>query len=197
MPTATKDLENLVNQAKQATEGLDAELRMVAFERVLDHLLGVATNHRTGGSSNTNARSGKDTEAADGVFASQQQRIDALARYFHIEAEEVPHIFDTADDEPRLSIPSSRLAKAKSSATREIVLLVAGALTALGIDTTTSKIRSVVEAYGKLDRSNYMATLTNLDEISVLGRPRSINRIVRMKVIGAEAARGIAQRIVR
>ncbi len=195
MPTATKDLADLVHQAQEATEGLDDELRTVAFERVLDHLLGAAGNHRTAGTGSQGQKAGKAkrAEAADGILASEQQRIDALARYFKIEPEDVSHVFDAAEDEPKLAIPVSRLAKAKSHATREIVLLVTGAFTALGLDTTTKGIRRVADDYGKLDRPSFMTTLTNLDEVSVLGRPRSPNRIIRMKAVGAEAVRSLVR----
>lgn len=40
MPTSTKELERLVIKAQEATRNLDDNLRRIAFERVLDHLLG-------------------------------------------------------------------------------------------------------------------------------------------------------------
>ena len=112
---------------------------------------------------------------ADGVLADTQQRIDAIARYFKISPEVVYHIFDTSEEDPKLVLSTKQLAEAKAQATREITLLVGGALTALGLQTTTSQIREVADDYGKLDSPNFMTTLTNLEEISVLGKPRSPN----------------------
>lgn len=201
MATNTKDLESLVAKAQEATKNLDDELRRVAFERVLDHLL-VTSGHVISPAPNqwTSAQeetgiSPADLEA-DGVLADEQQRTDELARYFKINPEEVEHIFDASEGEPKLAIASKHLPGPKAQATREITLLVAGALTALGLETTTSHIRDVADDYGKLNSNHFMATLTSLDEISVLGRSGSRNRVVRMKVAGAEAAQGIAQRIV-
>ena len=186
MPTATEDLASLVNKA---TEGLDRDLRTVAFGRILDHLLANRTDGRAG------AKSDAANSRADDILGSEQQRVDALARYFKIAPEDVSHVFDASDDTPRLTIPSGHLSKAKAPATREIALLVGGALTALGIDITTAHIRQVADDYGRLEGKNFMATLTCLDEISVLGRPESTNRVIRMKVIGAEKARALVGRI--
>lgn len=133
---------------------------------------------------------------ADGVLADEQQRIDALARYFKISPEEVRYIFDTSEEQPKLMLATKYLAKAKAHATQEITLLIAGALTALGQQTTTSHIRNVADDYDRLDGPNFMAALGKMPGISVLGRPGSQNRIVRMKVTGAEAAQTLAQRIV-
>lgn len=199
MPTSTRELESLVTKAQEATRNLeDADLRKVAFEQVLDHLLG---NCGDGGAapprrSTSPEAAGVSHQDADGVLADEQQRIDALARYFKISPEDVRYIFDASEEEPKLALATKDLPEAKAQATREIALLVTGALTALGLETTTSQVKDVADDYGKYDSSNFMSTLTNLDEISVLGKPRSSNRVIRMKVAGAEAVQAIAERIL-
>lgn len=135
-------------------------------------------------------------EIADGVLAGEQQRIDALARYFKVSSDEVELLFDVSEEEPGLVLESKHLANPKAHATQEITLLVTGARTALGQQTTTSEIRSVADDYDRLDGPNFMAALGKMPGISVLGRPGSPNRTVRMKVTGAEAAQALAQRIV-
>ena len=135
-------------------------------------------------------------QSADGAFAEEQQRIDAIASYFRIMPEQVLDIFDPTDDEPVLNMPTTYLSDAKTSATREITLLVAGARTALGKETNTSHIRPEVDKYGKLDSSNFMAALRDMKEIHVLGKRGSSNRVIRMKVPGAEKAQELAQRLV-
>ncbi len=200
MPTSKEELQSLVTKAAEATRGLgNAELRKVAFERVLDHLLSTSTSPQgvTSTQQPSSEENGAVAEVADGVLAGEQQRVDALARYFKISPEEVVHIFDASDEHPKLAIPTKHLPEAKAQATREIALLVTGALTALGKETTTSRIKDIADDYGKYDSANFMTTLTHLAEISVLGRPRSSNRVIRMKVAGAEAAQAIAERIVR
>ncbi len=199
MPNNTKELESLVTKAQEATRNLEsAELRKVAFEQVLDHLL-ANYGHEAVADPNLKVspgRLGTESEPADGVLASEQQRIDALARYFKISPDEVQHLFDATEEQPNLVVSTKQLASSKAQAAREIALLVTGALTALGLETTTSHVRDVADDYGKYDNANFMTTLTNMVEISVLGKRRSQNRIIRMKVAGVEAAQDLATRIV-
>ena len=202
MPTDVDELAGIVATAEKATEELgNADLRKVAFERVLDHLLkngdsGPAGEHVTATPVQAPTPVQTARSSADGVFADEQQRVDAIARYFNIEPEEVGHIFETSGEEPVLQVHTGGLAGSRAVATREIALLIGGARTALGQDTETSHIRSAVDEYGKLDSGNFMKTLGAMSEISVLGRRGSPNRLVRMKVHGAEKARTLAQRLI-
>lgn len=202
MPTDIDELAGIVATAEKATEELgNADLRKVAFERVLDHLLkngdsGPAGEHVTATPVQAPTPVQTARSSADGVFADEQQRVDAIARYFNIEPEEVGHIFETSGEEPVLQVHTGGLAGSRAVATREIALLIGGARTALGQDTETSHIRSAVDEYGKLDSGNFMKTLGAMSEISVLGRRGSPNRLVRMKVHGAEKARTLAQRLI-
>ncbi len=206
MPTAVDELTELVATARAATESLtDPDLRQAAFERVLEHLLvnggtdkqlDAASASETTAASVTSATAEIQDEIADRAFGDEQQRKDALAAYFKIEPEQVVHIFKVENDEPDLEIYSSKLPAAKSRALREICLLVTGARTALGQETTTSHIRLVSNHYGRLDSRNFMATLGQMSEISVLGRPGSKNRVIRMKALGAEASQALAQRLI-
>ena len=196
MPTDLDDLAEIVATAKRATEELsDADLRRVAFERVLDHLLKNGDSIATG--EHATARPVQaPVPGADGVFADEQQRVDAIARYFEVKPEEVAHIFNTKTEEPVLQVHSGGLADSRAEAAREIALLVGGARTALGLETSTFHIRSAADNYGRLDTGNFMKTLGAMSEISVLGRHGSPNRVVRMKVHGAERARTLAQRLI-
>lgn len=200
MPTDVRELKNLVEAAEQATAGLEStDLRRVAFERVLDHLL-------RNGSEDAHAVHRHDTirsaapetgsPDADGAFADEQQRIDAIATYFMIGPDDVLHVFDVSGDTPALALHTSSLDSRKAVATREIALLVVGVRTALGLKITTADIRKVADDYGRLDSRNFMTTLATMTEISVLGKTRSPNRVVRMKVPGAEKARELAQRLI-
>lgn len=200
MATGVQELKGLVDTAKQATAGLESsELRRVAFERVLEYLLTNGTEDtpvRERGDTPKPASSQTDFQSADGAFAEEQQRIDAIASYFRITPEEVLDIFDPTADEPALNLPTAYLSDTKTAATREISLLIAGARTALGQETSTSHIRSEADNYGKLDSKHFMGVLRDMPEIHLLGKRGSRNRVIRMKVPGAEKAQELAQRLV-
>lgn len=194
-------LGQLVAQARDAASVLekeeDKELRRIAFERVLDHLLGNGGGNGSAPSlPAVEAATEPDDDPIDGVLATEQQRVDAAARYFDIDPAEVRELFDLSGDEPALVMNSTNLPKEKAEASREIALLVCGVRTAVGLETGSQAIRDVVEAYGKLNSRHFMETLSGMTELAVLGKPGSKNRLVRMRVIGAEAARPLAQRLV-
>lgn len=186
-------LGELVAQARDAASVLgeeDKELRRIAFERVLDHLLG-------NGNGPTQAEPARKLvdEPIDAVLGTEQQRVDAAARYFDIDPERVRELFDLNGDEPLLVLPPDKLPREKAVAVCEIALLIGGVRTAVGLATGTSHIRQAASDYEKLD-DNFMTTLDAMDKVAVLGKPGSRNRLVRMRAIGAEAARPLAQRLV-
>lgn len=188
-------LGELVAQAREAASVLgdgeeDRELRRIAFERVLDHLLG-------NGNGVVRAEPARKLveEPIDAVLGTAQQRVDAAARYFDIDPERVRELFDLSGDEPRLVLPPDKLPRESAAAVREIALLIGGVRTAVGLATGTSHIRQAVSDYQKLD-DEFMTTLGAMDKVAVLGKPGSRNRLVRMRAIGAEAARPLAQRLV-
>ena len=186
-------LGELVAQARDAVSVLgeeDRELRSIAFERVLDHLLG-------NGNGVVRAEPARKLveEPIDAVLGTEQQRVDAAARYFDIDPERVRELFDLSGDEPRLVLPPDKLPRERAAAVREIALLIGGVRTAVGLATGTSHIRQAVSDYQKLD-DDFMTTLGAMDKVAVLGKPGSRNRLVRMRAIGAEAARPLAQRLV-
>ena len=190
------DLQELLKSAEEAVEVIkDEERRRIAFERVLDHLL------KKDGNQAVEARPSappvnEASPPVDSAFASEQQRIDAMAEYFGIDPEQVPDIFDLSEENPRLTISSSKLPGGKASSTREIALLITGARTALGRDTNTEIIREFTNEYGKLDPSNFMKILNNMPQLSLLGKRRSSNRAVRMKFLGAEETRKLVQQLI-
>ncbi len=193
-------LGKLVTQARDAASVLgeeeDKELRRIAFERVLDHLLGNGGGNGSAPQVPAVEPPPKPArEPIDGVLATEQQRVDAAARYFQIEPDEVRELFDLRGEEPDLVVNSGKLSKEMNEAVREIALLVGGVRTAVGLETGSQTIREVADAYGKLDR-HYMETLSKAKEIAVLGKPSSRNRLIRMRAIGAEAARPLARRLV-
>ena len=192
--STTEQLTEIVERVRSATEPLSGDthrLREIAFEKLLDYEL---ANGGAGNGAATSASASSDDQL-DTSYSSPQMRADAIARYFGIDSEEAQDIFDLRADIPVLAVPSNRIDETKSAAVRQIALLVCGARTALGIETGSAHIRESAEAYDKAD-SNFMSYLTSFDKIAVRGKKSSKNRLVRMRVIGAEEAREVARKLV-
>lgn len=195
--TTGANLQELLKSAEEAAEVIeDDELKRIAFERVLDHLLKAADGDQAAETRPLAPPVNDPSPPVDGAFASEQQRIDAVAEYFGVDPEQVPDIFDLSDEDPGLRLGSNKLSKSKVNSTREIALLTTGVRTALGRDTNTEIIRKFTDDYGKLDSSHFMETLNEMPQLSLLGKRRSSNRVVRMKFLGAEETRKLAQRLI-
>ena len=199
MVTSTDELQGAVGMAKTAVAELLAEDRAlgeIAFRHVLEHLLGELHAEARNGSPGAPSESEAETPTAiDDLFATESQRAAAIARYFDLELQEANDLFDITQPDPVLIANSKRLAGATSAGTREIALMVVGARTAMALDTGTEHIRVTAERYGRLDPPNFMATLRAMDQIALRGGPKSQNRLVRMKAIGAEEARELAAQL--
>lgn len=204
MSTRTDELKAIVDDAWAATETLsqcDVGVRQAAFERLLSHLL--ANDTSSGANEDQIARSataahvsaGTPSEPIDDTYATQEQRAEAVSRFFDITPEEASDLFDLTQPDPKLQLPSKKLPEARTDAVRKIALLMCGARTALGIETGSKDIRQVAEDYRKYDR-NFMSVLTEMPELAVRGKSHSKNRLVRMRVIGTEEARTLAASLV-
>ena len=187
--------------AKTAVAELLAEDRAlgeIAFRHVLEHLLGELHAEARNGSPGAPSESEAKTPAAiDDLFATESQRAAAIARYFDLELQEANDLFDITQPDPVLIANSKRLAGATSAGTREIALMVVGARTAMALDTGTEHIHEAAKRYARLDPPNFMTTLEAMDQIALRGAPRSQNRLVRMKAIGAEEARALAAQLAK
>ena len=195
--TAGMDLKEILQSVEEAVAVIeDEERKRIAFERLLDHLLKNVDGGQSAAGEDLGYSSDPERATADGAFAEEYQRLDAVAHYFGIKPEHVTDIFNVSDDEPSLILNSGQLSRPKANGTREIALLITGARTALGYETNTEIIKDAANDYGKLNKSHFMATLAGMSELSLLGKRHSSNRIVRMKVRGAEEAAKLAQRLV-
>lgn len=195
--STTEQLTAIVERVREATKSLSGDefrLREIAFEKLLEHEL---TN---GGSSNGAATPSTEEpqaeiESPDSSYSTPEMRAEAVARYFKIDSEEARDIFDLTADAPTLDLPSRKIEGSKAAAVRQIALLICGARTALGLETGTVHIREAADNYNKAD-PNFMTYLTNFDKIAVRGKKSSPNRLVRMRVIGAEEAQAVARKLV-
>ncbi len=194
--STTEQLTEIVERVRSATESLsgdDLRLREIAFEKLLDHELssGLLSN---GSSGKQNVEATGDIPV-DSSYSSPSMRAEAVARYFDISADDANDLFDLSNELPELQVSSSKLESSVAGSVRQIALLVCGVRTALGIETGSKHIREVADEYKRFD-ANFNKHLTDFDLIAVRGKPRSPNRLVRMRVVGAEAARELAQRLV-
>lgn len=195
--STTEHLTAIVERVREATKSLSGDefrLREIAFEKLLEHELS------NGGSSNgaatlTTAEARGDTDSPDASYSTPEMRADAVARYFKIDSEEARDIFDLTGEAPILDLPSRKISASKAAAVRQIALLICGARTALGLETGTAHIREAADHYDQAD-PNFMTYLTNFDKIAVRGKKSSPNRLVRMRVIGAEEAQAVARELV-
>ena len=73
-------LGKLVAQAREAASVLtddDKDLRPIAFERVLEHLLGNGDTRSEGAPQVTQLGEGPTPDPVDSILATEQQRVDA------------------------------------------------------------------------------------------------------------------------
>ena len=194
---SAEGLRALVAEAWAVTDvvadQVNPSTREAAFKLVLEAMLrDGGPNHAPGGEPEL------ESEPQNGV-GEVRTATDlgySLADMFGISPDDVPNLFEVADGEPKLVLDHRKLSRESATATRELTLLVCAARDALRLSTSTTLVRSVAEDYNRLDSSNFMSTLRSMDEVAVRGRPRSRDGTLRLRKVGVDAARELAQRLV-
>ena len=186
-----KAMKEIVDTAKEAVGSLDstedAELRRIAFERVLDHLLENGSDPVAAGElSASPERSGENGNSPPGT---EQRRVELVSDYFGIDAVLVRDAFDLGEREPVLHLPVRLVPKNKAPATKMIAVVLTAVRGKVGLETTTQDIREAVESHNRLDKANFAHTLTGMPELIVLGEPGRADRVVRLRSSGAAQAR--------
>ena len=189
MPATVQQMKELVQVAREAVadfgEG-DAELRKIAFERILDHML-------AGAPDDASASNGASED--DWPPRTKSRRAGLVGLYLGIDPERAAELFDLSGQIPKLQLTSSQVPKDAIQAIRAITLLVAGARAAVGLETTVEDITESATAHSPMipmdDRGSIPVpnVLAQMGEIAVLGAPGRANRIVRLKARGVEAAK--------
>jgi hypothetical protein len=105
-------------------------------------------------------------------------------------------VYDVRDGEPELVVASRRLASNKAQAARQLAQLISAARQAAGLEewTSTATIRKVVTDYGKLDVSNFAATIQQMDKVAVI-RGKALQREVKITRPGMEATADLIKSI--
>ena len=191
-------MANLVRDAWLATaqlgESATAETREAAFTLVLESLL-KANDVAYSVKADTGVAQAEPPDDSN-PYATPELRMDAISQYLEIEGDDVEVLFSFAETEPTLQVQPQRLSSQKQTATREIAQLVVAGRTALGLQSTTDHIRERVEFYRRYDAANFMSALQDAKELVVLGKPRSKSRVVRLRGVGVEAVKELAQKLV-
>jgi hypothetical protein len=113
--------------------------------------------------------------------------IGKLAAGLRLDRDTLDLVYALQDGEPHLVISAKKIAANKALGTRQIGQLVAAARQIAGIEewTSAATIRQVVTDYGRLDGSNFAATLQQMDNIAVI-RGKGQQREVKITKPGIE-----------
>lgn len=197
MPATAQQMKQLVQVAREAVSDFkeaDADLRRIAFERILDHML-------TGDGPDAFEQNGAviiDEPEEDWPPKTKVRRTDLVSLYFEIEPEHVAALFDLSDDEPILHLSPEQVPQSAESATRLIALLVLAARAALGLDTTIQEISEAIRDHrARVPASSELFAafrgleyeLQQMREIILLGQCGRPDLVVRLNSAGVEAAR--------
>lgn len=197
MAATAQQMKQLVQVAREAVadfEEDDADLRRIAFERILDHML----NGDPPDAIKHNGAAIADDPEDDWPPKTKIRRTDLVSVYFDIEPEQVAALFDLSDDEPILHLSPEQVPQSAESATRMIALLVLAARAALGLDTTIQEISEAIGDHrARLPASSELFAafrgleyeLQQMREITLLGQCGRPDLVVRLNSAGVEAAR--------
>ena len=197
MPATVQQMKELVQVAREAVADFkedDADLRRIAFERILDHMLVSAPD---------DASASNGAAEDDWPPRTKSRRAGLVGLYFEIDPERAAELFDLSGQIPKLRLTSNQVPKDTVRAIRAIALLVAGTRAAVGLETTVEDIVEMATAHRPMipmdDRglTSVPKVLEQMDEVAVLGEPGRANRIVRLKARGVEAAKECAAALAR
>jgi len=165
-------IEQILREAAAAVAAADVpeDLRSVAFGKAVDLIVGVPTASGTG--TKVEQRPRREPQKA----GSSSDPLEMISGKFETQIEVIDEAFEIEDGVPQLTIPRSKLANAKNAATKQVALLVAAARQAADVEdwTESTTIRESVERYGKYNRPNFAAAISELeDDFSFSGKGQS------------------------
>ena len=168
------DVTNVLASAAKAVEDarVDSDLRSVAFQKAVDLIAGAsAPPMRLQASAPALA-----AVAAGGSLAgSGGSPLERLTTRLRLSRDVVDAVYTENGDALAITVHPDKLAKAKSTATREIALLVAAAHQAGSDEATTSdQIRREAEQYDRYDGPNFASALVEMKgNFMIGGSPRA------------------------
>lgn len=180
-----KDAETIVNEA-----GLkDDALRPIAFREVLRRKL--ADSAADGGRVpfqrslvpvESNSASDKDDSTS------------IVAKALDVSPDTINAVLTISDDSVCIEVPTSCLSAAKSDAAKQVAIVVTAVNKALGRETQSPEVHSILKDYGKLD-NHFMEHIRTIpkDILSTKGRPRSKHVELILRKGGMEEAKRIVE----
>jgi len=163
------DISEALRQAEKIVDeaAVKADLRVVAFGKTLDVLLGSARGGDAGATS------------SDSGFAppsqGDQEPLTSIARKLGVDVEAVSEVYEVRDGSFDIILGHSRFAEGMSTGARQLAVLVAAGRQAAGLDadgwTDGADIRAICKEFGKYDQANFSGTLTSMhDNFSLSGK---------------------------
>lgn len=184
-----KTVSELVRRAHRdvADAGIEGE-RVVAaaLATVLQHYL--ATEPIEGAAVPTERAMVPVPVQVDAATPGSEAGIVAGALGIPLEAVET--VFVIGEDTVSLEIPVSHLPETKAAAAREVTIAVAAVNNALGRETRTSAIRSILDEYGRFDSGNFMTEIRRVpqEHLAIKGKPNTRDHLLMIRRPGTEEA---------
>lgn len=186
------DVKKVLAAAAKAVDDANVpqELRSLAFERAIDLL---SRSSATPPAAPGGQHSGTETDALQSHPA--ESPLNRVAARLRLQRDAIEAVYTENGAEVEVSVPTDRLSAKKSTATREIAVLVAAARQANGEEYTPSEpIRVVAQDYDRFDGPNFASALNEMKgTFLAAGTPR--NRTLKLTKPGWKAATDLVTRL--
>jgi hypothetical protein len=171
--------------------GLPADLRVAAFEKAVDALLGSPTATGVG----RGVSAGVETTAPAAGLTSA---LSCISRKLGVDEEVVSEVFDVRDGSLDVILGYSRFADGVAAGARELAVLVVAGRQASGIDadgwTSVVEIREICKEFNKFDEANFASTVTKMGDVFGISG-KGLTRKVKMSRAGWEKAKQLVEKL--
>jgi hypothetical protein len=138
--------------------------------------------------------------SGNGVATAPAEEGDSLGKLavgLRLSRDTLELVYDFEDGVPSLVVSAKKIAPNKSTAVRQLGQLIAAARQIVGVEEWTSAnvIRKVTQDYGRLDSSNFAASLQQMESVGVL-RGKGSAREVKITKPGIESTTDLIKVIV-
>lgn len=178
----SKLMRNIVKAIDDA--GVPDDLRVAAFEKAFE-----ASVQPVAQSSSPNTGGPDLPQKTESPGPEEDRSIGAIARKLRVDHEVVDEIYFIDGEALGLAVSAARLDPAKSSATKQIALLIAAGRQTGGWEewTHVGEIRNVARDYNRFDSANFATTIKSMSgAFGFRGRGRDVE--VRVTRPGLEEA---------
>lgn len=123
-----------------------------------------------GGSDRVSDTGASPERTGPGAEKKDDDVLDVIGAALKVDRDMLELVYAIKDGEPQLVVSSKRIAANKATATRQLAQLIAAARQVMRLEewTPASAIRKVVQEFGRLDTSNFAASIQQLDNVGVL-----------------------------